>query len=82
MNPLAAFFPGMRLRCGAVEGRFEEIDGFMRIVGNSGKVYDTLDAFFMEECGRQGIAEDPWDACEFWKSWCWWKCKEMLPPIS
>ncbi len=79
-----SFFHGMRLRCGTVEGHFEKIEGAMRIVGNSGRMYDTLEAFYIEECGGGGheSADNAWDACEFWKSWCWWKCKEMLPPNS
>ncbi len=50
----------------------------MRIVGNSGQVYDTMEAFYAE-CSATGNA---WEECEFWKSWCWWKCKEMLPTFD
>jgi hypothetical protein len=81
---LYPFFPDMRLRCispAGIEfgGVFVEKENHMIIVGNSGVEYDTLELFFMLECGGESQI-DPWEVCEFWKSWSWWKCKEMLPP--
>jgi hypothetical protein len=84
-NPqsLQPFFPDTRLRYIAPTGK--EFGGVfhekgpcnrMILVGNSGIEYETLESFFALECG--GTKEDPWEVCEFWKSWAWWKCKEML----
>ncbi len=80
---LNAFFPGWQLRC-MLDGKeyggiFREQEDRILLVGNSGAAYETLEAFFTEECGAKG-PEDPWEVCEFWKSWAWWKCKEMLAP--
>lgn len=72
---LDAFFPGTRIRCAQYEGVMLEKDGHMYIVGSAGR-FDTLEAFF-DATGGKG---DCWNACEFWKSLTWWKCKEMLPP--
>lgn len=72
---LAAFFPGTRIRCGGYEGVVDEREGRMYIVGSVG-TFETLEAFF----AATGVKGDCWNACEFWKSWSWWKCKEMLPP--
>lgn len=74
---LDAFFPGTRIRCGNHEGRIEEVEGRMYIVGSAG-TFETLEAFFAA-AGGEG---DCWNVCEFWKSSAWWKCKEMLPPPS
>jgi hypothetical protein len=80
-----AFFPNMALRC-SINGKehaatFEKLNGHMIIVTSRGTLYKSLEEFVQKECG--GTAEDdPWEICEFWKSWSWWKCKEMLPPIK
>lgn len=75
---MEAFFPAMRLRYDDFGGVFEEKDGKIVIVGDSGRLYESLEAFYAEECGQ--TQENSWEVCEFWKSWSWWKCKEMLPP--
>ncbi len=84
MSTLQPFFPDTRLRYISPKGIefggvFREHENHMIIVGNSGIEYDTLESFFTLECG--GTAEDPWEVCEFWKSWSWWKCNEMLAPL-
>ncbi len=81
---LEAFFSGTKVRGPhGAQGIIEKREGKMVLVGSSGLIYTTLEAFFAEECKTIGTEpEDPWDVCEFWKSWAWWKCKEMLPPTS
>jgi hypothetical protein len=78
MDALHAFFPGMRLQYKEHTGTFEERGDQIVLVGNSGTTYTTLEDFWFGECGE--LSGNPWDACEFWKSWAWWKCNEMLPP--
>lgn len=74
---LDAFFPGTLIRCACYEGIVDEVAGRMRIIGSIG-TFETLEAFFTAAGGKG----DCWNACEFWKSLTWWKCKEMLPPSS